>query len=88
MGRNAEGRTPVINNWKLNVCGVVNLNREKPAFLSDDIVEAEAQAARTPAPLACPDAQLLDDGRCPPSAIDRRSFCQESVRRIVGIGMS
>lgn len=70
MGRNAEGRTPVINNWKLNVCGVVNLNREKPAFLSDDIVEAEAQAARTPAPLACPDAQLLDDGRCPPSAID------------------
>jgi len=77
VGRNPDTRTAVINNWRINLCGKVDLNREKAPSLSQDIIDSvaavdrvEATAQPMPTRVACPDATLTADGQCPLSAID------------------
>jgi subtilisin-like proprotein convertase family protein len=71
VGRNPDTRTAVINNWRLNMCGKVDLNRERTPILSQDII-AQVEATEEPMPtnIACPGAILTEDGQCPLSAID------------------
>mmetsp|Transcript_1996 Transcript_1996/g.7296 ORF Transcript_1996/g.7296 Transcript_1996/m.7296 type:complete len:461 (-) Transcript_1996:99-1481(-) len=75
VGRNPDTRTAVINNWRLNVCGKVDMTREKTPVLSQDILEAaerqaEATEEQMPVNLACPGAILTADGQCPLNAVD------------------
>ncbi|QDZ24474.1 hypothetical protein HOP50_13g70130 [Chloropicon primus] len=75
VGRNPDTRTAVINNWRVNMCGKVDMNREKTPMLSQDILEAaerraEATEEQMPVQIACPGATLTADGQCPLNAVD------------------
>mmetsp|Transcript_10668 Transcript_10668/g.20114 ORF Transcript_10668/g.20114 Transcript_10668/m.20114 type:complete len:476 (+) Transcript_10668:209-1636(+) len=74
VGRNPDTRSAVINNWRINLCGKVDLTRERKPALSQDIWDeverVEATEQPMPTSLACPGATLTEDGQCPLSAID------------------